>query len=108
MQKINVGFTNTIYDVDNKFIIKICTNIHNEENFKKEIEFYKSNINNDLIPKLYYSSTDKKEIPYFYEIIEKVEGVTLYNIWHTFFEEQRENVIRQLCDAMKIMHRNGI
>ena len=106
IKKINVGFTNTIYDVDNKFIIKICTNIHNEENFKKEIEFYKSNINNDLIPKLYYSSTDKKEIPYFYEIIEKVEGVTLYNIWHTFSEEQRENVIRQLCDAMKIMHSN--
>lgn len=106
IEKINVGFTNTIYDVDNKFIIKICTNIHNEENFKKEIEFYKSNINNDLIPKLYYSSTDKKEIPYFYEIIEKVEGVTLYNIWHTFSEEQREDVIRQLCDAMKIMHSN--
>lgn len=106
IEKINVGFTNTIYDVDNKFIIKICTNIHNEENFKKEIEFYKSNINNDLIPKLYYSSTDKKEIPYFYEIIEKVEGVTLYNVWHTFSEEQREDVIRQLCYAMKIMHSN--
>lgn len=106
IEKINVGFTNTIYDVDNKFIIKICTNIHNEENFKKEIEFYKSNINNDLIPKLYYSSTDKKEIPYFYEIIEKVEGVTLYNVWHTFSEEQREDVIRQVCDAMKIMHSN--
>lgn len=106
IEKINVGFTNTIYDVDNKFIIKICTNINNEENFKKEIEFYKSNINNDLIPKLYYSSTDKKEIPYFYEIIEKVEGVTLYNVWHTFSEEQREDVIRQVCDAMKIMHSN--
>ena len=45
IEKINVGFTNTIYDVDNKFIIKICTNIHNEENFKKEIEFYSNKIN---------------------------------------------------------------
>ena len=57
VKKINVGFTNTIYDVDNKFIIKVCTNINNEENFKKEIEFYKANKNNNLIPKLYYSNT---------------------------------------------------
>lgn len=106
VEKINIGFTNAIYNVNNKFIIKICTNVHNEENFKKEIEFYKSNTNNALIPKLYYSSTDKKDIPYFYEIIEKIEGVTLYNVWHTFSEEQREDIIRQLCDAMKIMHSN--
>lgn len=105
-EKINVGFTNTIYDVDNKFIIKVCTNINNEENFKKEIEFYKANKNNKLIPKLYYSNTDKKDIPYFYEIIEKVDGITLYNVWHTFSEEQREDVIRQLCGAMKHMHAN--
>lgn len=106
VEKINVGFTNTIYDVDNKFIIKICTNANNEENFKKEIEFYKSNKDNGGIPKLYYSSIDKNDVPYLYEIIEKVEGVTLYNVWHTFSEEQRDDVIRQLCDAMKYMHAN--
>ena len=106
VEKINVGFTNTIYDVDNKFIIKICTNANNEENFKKEIEFYKSNKDNGVIPKLYFSNADKEHIPYFYEIIEKVEGVTLYNVWHTFSEEQRDDVIRQLCDAMKYMHAN--
>ena len=106
VEKINVGFTNTIYDVNKKFIVKICTNINNEENFKKEIEFYKANKDNDLIPKLYYSSTDKEVVPYFYEIIEKIEGVTLYNVWHTFKEEQREDVIKQLCDAVKYIHSN--
>lgn len=106
IERLNVGFTNTIYDVDKKFIIKICTNINNEENFKKEINFYKSNKNNDLIPKLYYSSIDKKEIPYLYEIIEKVEGVTLYNVWHIFTEEQREDIIKKICDAMKKIHSN--
>ena len=55
---------------------------------------------------MYYSSTKKLEVPYYYEILEKVEGVTLYNVWHTFTEEQREDIIRQLCDAMKKMHSN--
>ena len=30
----------------------------------------------------------------------------LYNVWHTFSEEQREDIIKQLCDAMKQIHSN--
>ena len=106
IEKINVGFTNTIYIINNSFIVKICTDIDNESEFQKEIDYYKTNATNDLIPKLYYSNTEKKEIPYYYEILEKVEGVTLYNVWHTFNEEQKEDIIKQLCDAMKKMHSN--
>ena len=105
-ERINVGFTNTIYNINNSFIVKICTDISNEENFKKEIDFYKANEKNNLIPKLYYSNIEKLEVPYYYEILEKIEGITLYNVWHTLTEEQREDVIKQLCDAMKKMHSN--
>ena len=106
VEKINVGFTNAIYKVNNSFIVKICNDIDNEDKFKKEIDFYKANATNNLIPKLFYSNTEKTDIPYLYEILEKVEGLTLYNVWHTFSEEQREDIIRQLCDAMKQMHSN--
>lgn len=104
VEKINVGFTNTLYKVNDSYIVKVCTDIDNEGKFKKEISFYNSNKDNTLIPKLYYSSTDKKCVPYFYEILEKVNGTSLYNVWHTYTEEQRENIIRQLCDAMKKIH----
>ena len=104
VEKINIGFTNTLYKVNNSYIIKICTDINNEAEFKNEINFYNSNKDNNLIPKLYISSTDKKDVPYLYEILEKVNGVSLYNVWHTYSEEQREDIIRQLCDAMKKMH----
>ena len=69
VEKINVGFTNTIYNINDTFIIKICTNNNNEKIFNNEIDFYKISKENSLIPKLYYSSTDKRDIPYFYEII---------------------------------------
>ena len=105
-EKINVGFTNTIYIVNDKYVVKICTNTDNEKNFEKEIKFYKANENNELIPKLYCSNVEKDEVPYYYEIIEKVKGVSLYNIWHTLNENQREDIIKQLCDAMKMFHRN--
>ena len=104
VEKINVGFTNTLYKVNDSYIVKVCTDNNNEDDFKKEISFYNSNKDNSLIPKLYISNTDKKDIPYFYEILEKVNGVSLYNVWHTYSEEQREDIIRQLCAAMKQMH----
>lgn len=104
IEKINVGFTNTLYRINDSYIVKVCTDINNEEDFKKEIDFYNSNKDNTLIPKLYYSDTMKEDVPYFYEILEKVNGVSLYNVWHTYSEEQREDIIRQLCDAMKQMH----
>ena len=106
IKKIDVGFTNTIFDVNNIYIIKICNNINNEDNFKKEINFYLSNKDNNLIPKLYYYNTDKEDVPYYYEVLEKINGVSLYCIWHTLTEKERENVIRQLCLSLKKIHKN--
>jgi aminoglycoside phosphotransferase (APT) family kinase protein len=104
IEKINVGFTNTLYKVNDSYIVKVCTNKDNENDFKREINFYNSNKNNSLIPKLYSYNTCKKEVPYYYEIIEKIDGVSLYNVWHTYSEEQREDIIKQLCDVMRQIH----
>lgn len=104
--KINVGFTNTIYSINDSFIVKICTDSKNEESFKKEVDFYHSNSGNDLIPNLYYTNIEKKDIPYYYVILEKVNGVSLYNVWHTFSEEKREEIVKQICIAMKKIHSN--
>ena len=41
VEKINVGFTNTIYNINDSFIVKICTNSNNENEFQKEINCYK-------------------------------------------------------------------
>lgn len=106
VEKINVGFTNTIYCVNDSYIVKVCTNLSNEDNFKREIDFYNLNNLNTFIPKLYYSNTSKEDVPYYYEIIEKINGVSLFNVWHIYSEEQRENIIKQLCDCIKRMHMN--
>lgn len=106
IDKVNVGFTNSIYIINNKYIVKICSNINNEEKFKNEINFYKLNKNNNSIPKLYLTEMNKDDIPYMYEILEKLEGVSLYNVWHLLNEIQREETIKQLCKVMKQFHSN--
>ena len=103
-ERINVGFTNCIYSVDDSFIVKICTKESKEIGFAKEIDLYNANQANLLIPKLYFSDISKTDIPYYYEILEKLDGVSLYNVWHTFSENQREDIIRQLCQAIEHFH----
>src|SRR5574344_1342153 len=103
--KIDVGYTNEVYSFD-KYIVKICINKKNEKSFKKEIDFYLKNTNNNYIPKFYNYDISKSIIPYYYEIIEKLEGVSLYNVWHTFDEVKREDIIKQLCTILKSFHNN--
>lgn len=102
--RINVGFTNVIYTVNDKYIVKICGKESKESDFLKEVDFYNANKGNPDIPAFYFSDTSKETVPYFYEIIEKLDGVSLYNVWHTFSESQREDIIRQLCDILKGIH----
>lgn len=99
---INSGFTNTIYQVEN-YIIRICTKKENEEKFANEIEFYQNN-QNENIPKLIMSDKTKTVIPYYYEIIEKIEGKTLYEIWYKLKEEERKEVILKLISSIRKLH----
>lgn len=97
------GFTNTIYSLDN-YIVRLCTKEKNEEKFKNEIEFYNKNKENSYIPKLYYNDTTKSIIPYYYEIIEKLEGQTLYDIWYKIDDNKRKELILKIIEVVKSYH----
>ena len=101
INRINAGFTNETFNINDEYILKICKNNENEENFKNEIKFYNINSENNLIPKLITFDTTKSIVPYYYEIIEKIQGITLYNVWHKLNENEREYIMKQLCDAIK-------
>lgn len=100
---INSGFTNTIYSF-NKYIVRICTDYNNESNFKNEIEFYKNNNDNKYIPKLYYYDLSKKIVPYYYEVIEKIEGKTLYEVWYLLSDNERLEIIKKIIEVLKTFH----
>ena len=104
IKKINVGFTNLVYSAGNKYIIKICNNKNNEKRFENEINFYLKNEINHYIPKLYCYYISTKDTDYSYEIIEKVNGKSLYFVWHTFDEEKRKEIIKEISLMMKSFH----
>ena len=77
IEEVNAGFNNSIFDVNDTFIIKVCDNIEKEKLFDTEANFYNSNKDNNNIPTLYKFDKSKSVIPYVYEIIEKVNGKTV-------------------------------
>lgn len=101
--KINAGFTNTIYLVGD-YIVRICTDLTNEERFQNEIDFYQKNKENDKIPTLYFSDVSKSIVPYYYQIMEKIEGQTLYEIWYQISDSQRKNIVLKIIDILKTFH----
>ena len=100
---INSGFTNTIYEVGN-YIVRICTDYNNEDRFMHEIEFYKNNKDNKYIPKLYTYDTSKSKIKFYYEVIEKIEGNTLYEVWYKLDSNERLDIVKKIIDILKTLH----
>lgn len=105
IEEINAGFNNSIFNIDNKYVIKVCGNVDEENLFDTEYNFYKSNQNNIYIPKFYKYDDTKEIVPYVYEIIEKVKGQTVYYYWYKITEEEREKFIQKLIKIIKIFHK---
>lgn len=102
--EINTGFNNNIFNVNDKYIIKVCGNPEKENLFDIEANFYNSNQDNENIPVLYRYDKSKKFIPYVYEIIEKVNGQSVYYHWYKMNEEEREDFIKNLVIILKKIH----
>jgi len=101
LTEINAGFNNSIFNVNDKYIIKLCNKLENEPSFEIEYNFYKENANNMNIPKLYKYDNNKKIVPYVYEIIEKINGKSIYYHWYKWDEIKRENFIKELVTIIK-------
>lgn len=103
-ETLNVGFTNDVFSINNKYILKICKDKENESKFNNEIEFYLKNKNNKYLPRLlsFHKSVDINDASYL--IIEKLTGKSLYYVWHTFNIDKKKQIIKDLAEMMKSFH----
>ncbi len=103
--EVNAGFNNDVFDIDDKYIIKVCGN-GKKEKFEKENLFYIENSNSTHIPKLYKYDNTKTIVDSVYEIISKIEGKSLYYYWYKMNETEREAAIKELIDIFKDIHKS--
>lgn len=99
ISKIRVNISKNIYDIDNKYILKI-SNETNKITLKKAyflMTFFKNKM---PCPKVICFDDSKKIIPYCYGIYEKIKGENLINIWHDLTDKQREIAVKHICNKL--------
>lgn len=104
IEEINAGFNNSIFCVNNKYIIKVCGDTSKENLFDVEASFYNVNKDNENIPTLYRYDKSKNDVPYVYEVIEKVDGKSVYYYWYKMNEQEREEFVKELVVVLKRVH----
>lgn len=101
VEKVEIGFTNKIYSVNNKFILKVCEDETNELNFEKEAYFYKFFEGKISVPKVIIYDNSKKKYCESFMVYHKIKGENLYSKWHLLNNKRRKEIIKQLCQILK-------
>lgn len=104
IKKIEIGFTNEVFLINNKFILKVCEDKSNEEQFEQEVYFYNLFKKQIRVPEIKVFDKSRSIYNRFFTIYPKIEGDNLYSKWHLFSNEERKNIIKQLCDILKIIN----
>jgi len=104
IEKIEIGFTNKIYSINNRYIIKVCENKDNEKMFEREVFFYNFFKDKISIPKIMVFDTSKRIYDKIFMIYPKIQGDNLYAKWHIINNNEREFIIKELCENLKIIN----
>ena len=97
VERVKSGFTNLVYFVDDKFVVKVSANQSTRVGLKKGIEIYK-NLRLNFIAKYISSGEIDGNL---YLIISKLTGKSLYSIWHTLSDFERQNCVKQIAQILK-------
>lgn len=101
--ELKIGFNRAIFDLNDKFVLKICINQNEEQGVRNEISFLKNN-SNLYCPNLWVDDDSKQLIPYVYTIEEKIKGQSLFNIWGKLNYQEKRGIVLNLAEILKKIH----
>lgn len=108
IHKLDVGFSNAVYQLGNDYILKLCTDIaNNEPSFRNEARLYDYYREKLPVPHLITYNESKSLIKYSFMLYKKIAGNNLYDVWHTLSTPQKKMVIKQLCDLLLIINQTN-
>lgn len=101
IRKLDVGFCNDVYSIDEKYILKVNKPTEDEVNLEKEAFFCDLFKNRLPAAEVLVFDNSKKILNNFFIIYHQIPGDNLYNKWHLFDNEQRHDIIKQICVFLK-------
>ncbi|MCH8519795.1 MAG: aminoglycoside phosphotransferase family protein [Nanoarchaeota archaeon] len=107
-KKIEIGFTNQVYIINDKYVLKININEENSNDFRREYELYNFFNGTINVPKVIVYDNFKKVIEYDYMVYHKIEGENLYAIWDTYSIKDRKEIVKQICSLLRIINQTSL
>lgn len=102
--KISAGFSNDVYSVSGKYVVKFGKSEEDEAFLRKEVYFasmFKKNV--PTAPIVLFDFT-KRVISRAFIVYEKVEGRTLYDRWHLLTPEERKRSILSIAGYLRAIN----
>jgi len=103
-----IGFNNKIIFVNNKYVLKIVTNAKIEDKVRKEgllLEIFRNKL---PIANIIVSDFSKTVIPYSYLLVTRIEGINLYQVWAQLSDNERETIVREIIECLRILNNTDI
>lgn len=104
IDKIEIGFSNEVYSIDDQYMLKVCKDHTNEKRFEIEAFCYAYFKNKIPIPELIVYDESKKICKWNYLIYSKIQGTNLYAKWHLLKESERKEIVREICEILKTIN----
>ena len=101
IDKITYGYTNEIYSINGRYILKICINERNKENFKRASLFCQKYYKNINCPKVLYSCLTTDNV---WQIEYEFEGENLFFKWDRLNKDEKEDVVKKICKELRKIH----
>jgi predicted Ser/Thr protein kinase len=102
IEKVEIGFSNEVYSINDNFILKVCKDTQNEKRFEIESFFYQLFKGKLPTPEIKVYDKSKRLCDYNFMIYPKIQGLNLYSKWHLLNTDERKNIIREICDVLRI------
>ena len=101
IERMEIGFSNDVYSVDDKYILKAGRSEEDNEYLLRDI--YLCNLLRDRVPapRVIHWDASKALLGRVFMIYDKIQGRNLYSRWHLLDVSQRRELIRQLCSILR-------
>ena len=104
IEKIGIGFSNDVYSIDDKYILKVGRSEEDDEYLRRDI--YLCNLLADRVPapKVIPSDASRTLLDRVYMIYHRIPGQNLYSRWHLLSVAQRRKLTRQICEILRLIN----
>lgn len=104
IEPIKVGFSNALYSIDDKYVLKAAKSERDNEYLKREA--YLSDLFKDRlpVPAIIQADIINKYLDRVFIIYEKIQGENLYMKWHELGVDERRRLVNTICSYMKIIN----